>query len=265
MQAAEDFFELVLEAHIVAAAKKEYNPEHSVTTLAKNIVEKYVRLGFGSLPSDDQVHIYACEVVTLGLIWLNYYDAIKEGDGERILKLWKYLMIIFNKCGRRNYAKEAALLLIQFHYTSSERVASQLMTGRFVNTKGRAGCNLPCDLHMEHLNRRLSGIINHLGSNVQPATITRAAKAVGVVDHICRIFSESLRGKIDSDRHPKPTTLKDFNVIIKELMDNDVFSKQQSRKHVNVKCLHNTLFESVNIDKIKLWLKTKILPTVLYS
>jgi L1 cell adhesion molecule like protein len=196
---------------------------------------------------------------------LNYYDAIKEGDVERVMKLWKHLMVIFRTSGNRTYAKEAALLLIQFHFLSSERVAAQLMTGRFINTKSRAGCNLPCDLHMEHLNCRLSGIIHHLGSNVQPATISRAAKAVGLVDHIFRTFSESLCGKMDSDHHPILTTQKDLDFVIKELIENDVFTVKQPRKHMNVKPLQRTLLESVNIDKVKEWLAQKILPTILYS
>ena len=88
------------------------------------------------------MNTYASEVLSLGMVWHNYYDAIMEGDGDRVMRIWKYLMVIFKETGHRN-----------------KRVALQVMTSRFVNTKGRAGCNIPCDLHMEHLNRRLKGII----------------------------------------------------------------------------------------------------------
>jgi capsular polysaccharide biosynthesis protein len=40
MQAAEDFSELVLEAHIVATAKKEYNSEHTVNNLSEHHYRK---------------------------------------------------------------------------------------------------------------------------------------------------------------------------------------------------------------------------------
>ena len=35
----------------------------------------------------DSMFLYVCELLT---IWWNYYDALKEGDGERVLKIWKY-------------------------------------------------------------------------------------------------------------------------------------------------------------------------------
>ena len=99
--------------------------------------------------SEDLIHLYACELLTLGLIWHNYYDAIKEGDGERVLRIWKQLTVIFRETGHRNYAKEGALLLIHYNFMASERIAMQILTSRFINTKGRMGCNLPCDLHLD--------------------------------------------------------------------------------------------------------------------
>lgn len=48
-------------------------------------------------------------------------NAIREGDGERVLRLWKVLLIIFRKSGHKNYAKEAALLLLLFAFSQRER------------------------------------------------------------------------------------------------------------------------------------------------
>ena len=42
--------------------------------------------------------------------------------------------------------------------------------------KGLIGCNLPCDLHMEHLNRRLEKIVRSIGANVTPEAIVKAEK-----------------------------------------------------------------------------------------
>ncbi len=33
---------------------------------------------------------YACEVLTLGLVIFDFKDAIREGDGDQVLLLWKY-------------------------------------------------------------------------------------------------------------------------------------------------------------------------------
>ena len=37
--------------------------------------------------SIDNVYAYACEVLSLGLLYFEFRDAIKEGDGERIIRI----------------------------------------------------------------------------------------------------------------------------------------------------------------------------------
>ena len=57
-----------------------------------------------------------------------------------------------------------------------------------MNTKGQPGSNIPCDLFMEHLNRRLKGVIHSMSGNINPSVIQKASKAIGLVDHACKIF-----------------------------------------------------------------------------
>ncbi len=200
MKAAEDFFTSV---HIIAAAKTVNNcSEVSYRSLAEEIVEKFVSI---SLFDDEESHIestdestdeleveedgiyaYGCEVLTLGLLWHCFHDAIKEGDGDRVMLVWKFLLIVFKLTNRRNYSQEAAMLLIQQQYLLLPHKAAQLTWSSFVNTSGRRGCNIPCDLHMEHFNRRLKDMIKHLGSNVKPHIIQRAGKCVGLIHYICK-------------------------------------------------------------------------------
>lgn len=94
----------------------------------------------------------------------------------------------------------------------------QLLTSRFINTKGRVGCNLPSDLHMEHLNRRLKEIIHHQGSNIKPSTLVTSSRVIGIVDDICKSFeSEVRRGKQRSDVHHKPSSVRDLEKLKKNL------------------------------------------------
>jgi L1 cell adhesion molecule like protein len=98
MQAAEDFLQLILEAHVVASVKAAKEDGMAMTDLANKIAENYVYLScHNSTSVKDQVHTYASKVLTLALSWQNYYDATKEGDGKRILSLWKYLLLVFKK------------------------------------------------------------------------------------------------------------------------------------------------------------------------
>ena len=180
----------------------------SVLYLAKSLVATYLKLPMldaqtGSVIQDG-VHAYALDFLSLGLLWVAFHDAIKEGDGSRLVLHWKVLLVVFKSANRPNYGKEAVKLLIQQKYILSERKSMELMWSRTVNTKGRIGCNIPCDLHMEHLNRRLKTVLRNLGSNVNPTSISRAGKSLEVVHHVCEIFEEETSGISTTEYHPYP-------------------------------------------------------------
>ena len=162
VKVSEDYLSLMVSAHVIAAAKNLMSEKSfdKPTDLATAIVNKYIRLPMAddeSVPNmcDDGILLYAAEVLSLGLLWHGFHDAVKEADGDRILNYWKFLLVLFKSTNHHNYSKEAVNLLLQYYYKLSERQKAQLLWGRCVNTKGLPGCNVPCDLHMEHLNRRL--------------------------------------------------------------------------------------------------------------
>ena len=70
---------------------------------------------------DDGIHVYATEVLSLCLIWHGFHDAIREGDGERVLLYWKILLVVFKSSNQRNYGKEAVNMLLQYYYILSDR------------------------------------------------------------------------------------------------------------------------------------------------
>ena len=63
-------------------------------------MDKFVDFSYHQDPishdiSDDNVRKYAIQLTSLGLFYMEYSDAIKEGDGNRILRCWRYLVVIF--------------------------------------------------------------------------------------------------------------------------------------------------------------------------
>ena len=58
----------------------------------------------------DGVNAYAQEVLTLTLIWAEFEDAIREGDGLRVIRCWRFMLLIFKAANRTNYSKEAITL-----------------------------------------------------------------------------------------------------------------------------------------------------------
>lgn len=94
------------------------------------------------------------------------------------------------------------------------------------------GCNLPCDLHQEHLNRRLKGVFRSLGANITPAAIVRAGQSLATVDRICHKFeTQTSPAAKDAGVHNTPAFGKDLKKIVSLLVEEDVFEPKSSRCH----------------------------------
>ena len=154
-------------------------PVSSVNDLADKILVNFVHLS----PPPVSTPSYS-----LSLIGHGFHDSIKEGDGDRIIRYWKLLLIIFKASDKRNYGKEAVILLLQYYYTFSEREKIPLLWNRCVNTKGSKGGNIPCDLHMEHLNRHLKIMLRNVA--ITPKIVEKAGKCLFTVDRICKQFEQ---------------------------------------------------------------------------
>lgn len=56
----------------------------------------------------DSCFNYACTSLSLGMFLFNFDDAVKEGDGERVMRCWKFMMLIFKPMVTQN------MLLLHF-------------------------------------------------------------------------------------------------------------------------------------------------------
>ena len=99
------------------------------------------------------------------------------------------LIPIFYQKKHYNYAKEGFHLLLQ-SVILSERKITELKWSRTVNVYGCQGCNIPIDLFMEHMNRRLKFMMGNLHSNATAMTIQRIAKSLDVVKQVCQTFQK---------------------------------------------------------------------------
>lgn len=90
---------------------------------------------------------------------LDINDAIKEGNGERLMRLYKVALLIFKCCGCIEYASTTLLLLVKVNALLTELIADQLICNRFCNSHGKKGKNIPLDLKLEQLNKLLKAML----------------------------------------------------------------------------------------------------------
>ena len=203
----------------------------------------------------DRMNMYATEVLMLGMLWHNFHDAIKEGDGNRLIRCWKFNLLAFKSARRKNYSIEALNLLLQVNHILSPREAAQVKWCRSVNTSGRQGHNIPMDLHLEHFNRRLKGILQNMRSNTTKASVSMAAETVDVVNHICHDFEEHTSDcKGSSDKHESPSFQKDHKMILSILEEQQVFFTKKGRQHASFK-FTSGLLQQPNYPQLVKWIQ----------
>lgn len=287
VNAAEDFLEVIIISHVLAAVmtylgmsslhdvpspslispdvwmEDDAERRRILTNISSSIVSKHVDLdiAFKTSPSQDSaqqiggtVYDYACEVMSLGLFFLDLKDAVREGDGDRVLLQWKYLLLLFKSSGRTNYSIEALTFLTQYYMLLPPNLAEQLKWSKFVNTSGLPGHNISCDLHNEHLNRLVKVAIEGLGANKSKKAIIRVAKAIGILSKVTDSFDEAVGVGIPSGKHSKKSMEKDVKVVIEQLMESKVFNPSILQSHKSFSTLKTNLIRTLDEMSLKEWM-----------
>lgn len=268
MNACEDFFELVVTGHVVACAmhllgmssideipsstviqspedalmKDDSERKSILIEVATLIVEQNVDLSTSFSDSQssnlakqspatdsDSVYAYSSEVLSLGLLFLEFKDSIRPADGDRDFIVWKYFLLLFKASKRTNYSIEAFTLLSQYHLILAPHLAEQLKWSRFINTQGLLGHNISCDLHMEHLNRQAK--IDGLGANKSQKAIQRTGKAIGTLTSTLDKFDMANSVAGVSGHHSVRSSEKDLCRVINQLVKSEVFDTKPGRTH----------------------------------
>lgn len=172
----------------------------------------------------------------------------------RVHRCWKYLLPIFKSSGRKNYSIEVLQMLNQIEFTLTKRQSSELLWNRFINVHGMQGKNIPCDLHMEHLNRLCKDAVYGLQANKTPTAIVRVGKALGPLSNFLDKFDKENSVKVPTGAHHKPNFDKDRDIILKELKHYKVFSENDTpRKHRSFPQV-KVLLHSTSHEELSTWM-----------
>ena len=85
-----------------------------------------------------------CLLLSFSLILLEYNDAIKAGDGDRLHDLYKFALLLFKANGKTKYLYAILMYLLQIECMLSAEGAHNLKWNRFFNKHGKVGRNMLC-------------------------------------------------------------------------------------------------------------------------
>ncbi|XP_077051742.1 uncharacterized protein LOC143701950 [Siphateles boraxobius] len=76
---------------------------------------------------EDCVFNYHSAFLKMGLLERDFLDSVREGDGKRTCRLWKFKMLHFKDAQRHKYSLEALKLQFDIQAMQSPRVAHRMM------------------------------------------------------------------------------------------------------------------------------------------
>ncbi len=281
MNACEDFFGVIFKSFITSAAMEILNMgsvdewpdntaeeswlqdrqerEQLMDMVLSRITDKFINIQFHSphISSEDRVLEYAKELISVGSLSAEFADAIKQGDGERVIRCWRYLMVIFHNSNRKNYAKEAVLLLHQHQYLLSPQLSERLMYDRFINVRGMHGSNISADLHMEHLNRILKNGIESLASNKNEKPILTLGKAIGTIGPVLSNFDTINDVDHHKTRHKPDAMKKEILKVTSCIHKLKLFHSTPGRQFPTFPNPRSLVHKSSK-DKLNTWIETHL-------
>lgn len=205
----------------------------------------------------DGVYNYARTLCHYGSLVMEFRDAWSEGDGERVLRCWKLFMPHFKAAGRTKYSLEALRLQMQAYIILSPNLAHQVVWNRFVNVKGGAGRNIPCDLFNEHVNKKLKYIIQNMGSNLTETSLQRAARSVTTLQEICAKFDGESGVPYTTSAHSTKADVEDVKKVVDTVLKNKLLVEMSAREHRAFPGMPLNPLHKWDVDKTKSWVKAK--------
>ena len=224
------------------------------------VVQKFISFSFHeplTKRPKDCIFQYATQMISIGCFYREFSDAIREGDGHRVLRCWKYLLPMFHSSGKTNYSFECLNMLRQHYLLLTPQKSEELLWGRFINTIGRAGRNIPADLHMEHLNRLCKDAIKGLGANKSKRSITRVAEALGTIAPVLTTFDTDNGVPEVAGIHSAPPQDKDVKKVGHQLLVSNVFTVKPRRKHRSFSKVRDVLHYEKRSDLAE-WMKERV-------
>ena len=203
----------------------------------------------------DDMFNYNAALLSEGLFFLNFLDAVSEGDGMRIIRQYKYLMLLC-KADDPHSVKYALESLYQLILTNglSEKEAEIFVWNRTVNNHGGRGNNIPHDLEVEHSNNFNKQAYGNLGVNLTEKAVTRICQAEKPVKAVIGKVDKILQRSIRSGKHVQHFPVVDLDELVKKLVENGVFSYKEGRSYRHFKGFERDVLANLDMSKCYTWI-----------
>ena len=180
----------------------------------------------------DHRYEYTKALMWRGLGEMVRNDAVRENDGDRMIRHWRYDLLEFYEQHHPKYFICAHRLLTDVNGGTSERIKHQLKWNRTVNNRGGLGHNIEMDLQMEFFNREYKEAVKSAGGNLTTDTIARHSQMVGLSKDMAKLFDKEVAKVKEVKTSRKAVSRsRDIMSLTKRLLELKVFDCIPGRFH----------------------------------
>ena len=243
-------------------AKQDY-----LHALAKEVVDSLV-FPCGVMPSHsrydeetfpDHKMNYICALMREGLLDMARLDAVKESDGERILRHWRYDFIHFERYNHYNYRLLTFRFIAHVYGLLTPRMAARVIHNRTVNKHGGIGNNVSLDLFLEFLNKEVKDDLKRSsGPTLHAKLLERIGRSKQVMDELLHIFDKDMELFTGIGRHITPDWTAEVSQLVMELKPETLFHNQPGREFKTFPKFPMSKIHSVDQQKLEAWVTVQL-------
>ena len=197
----------------------------------------------------DGKYNYATSFLKLALLYRDTTDAIKMGDGDRIARNIKFLMLHFSVGTHIKYRLWLWRIQAYLNALLSEREAFLYKHNLCVNITGGPRHCIANDNLVEIHVHKMKELMRAMGANISFPACHKAAKCLDYLQQITESFSDEIKGK-----HAEADNKDDIREMAHCLGDNDIMTRHVGREHRTFPNFPADMLNKLNIIELNKWL-----------
>lgn len=203
---------------------------------------------------NDDVYNYATARLNLGLLIKCADDAVREGDGDRIILCWRFFLLYYKAFKHHKYALAAFNLLANVTALLTEEKAHSLTWNRTINNKGGKGKNESNDVRLEQWNCLAKELLSNLGVNLNEQCAQREANAIAFMNEILVSIDDDLQVRRPTGKHIMKKKEKDMKMLVEEFTKYNIFHFTPGRKYDTFTGFDRNILSRMKITALLEWL-----------
>lgn len=212
----------------------------------------------GSTKPDFKFNYHQNKLV-FGLLLFDFNDAVREGDGERLLDLYKLALLLYHSEGHTKYAYIVLLHLVKVVAVLPEFEAHRLKWNRFYNKYGGKGNNISLDLKKEQQNKVLKTFWRALGANINENNGARVAHALEPLETIMESVNADCNYSSRTGKRSVPNQEQCIEQIVDDLIKENVFRFTEGREgHSSFPKFSGKLLRDIDYRELHCWMNEHI-------